>query len=162
MSAGPASQRDAITEWIALAPLLDVVTVNVHAERSIDRTPNSVAIRLQYQPVERNRHGDHLLLRYAHRAVFFTDDIEASNAAQSSNEGAIIGRVKAVHVASFDVGSAPIIDDAALEAFADGDAYFIVYPYVRETLRRLSDQVGLPPVILPILQRSFEQAADSE
>lgn len=98
-----------------------------------------------------------MLFRYAHRATLCpeseTPELDAEVLITAA-EPDVLGRVEASHAVVMRVADSEPVDADALSAFAEADGYFLAYPYVRQTLQQLADQVSLPPVVLPLLTRA--------
>lgn len=57
------------------------------------------------------------------------------------------------HVAEFSAEPDLVVEDADLAAWIQTNAYFLVYPYVRQSLTALTAALGLPPLVLGYLRR---------
>lgn len=151
-----AADREAVLTLLSQLSLDSIDTEFVAAEKCVDAIPDAIAIGLENQPAKIEHRSGRLVLRYAHRATYFPEGLlpPPETPKQPVDEEARVGRVEAVHVVTWRCADPLSVDDATLAAFAEADAYFMVYPYVRQTLQSLSEQVSLPPVILPLLNRA--------
>lgn len=71
------------------------------------------------------------------------------------------------HIVAFQVLQELEVSAAAVGAFIETNAYFIAYPYVRQSITQLTGALGLPPVVLGFMKREEwpfqeEQASDQE
>lgn len=67
-----------------------------------------------------------------------------------TNTGVVI---KLAHVAEFQVQKDLQVNSAAIAAFIDTNAYFVIYPYVRQIVTSVTAELGLIPVVLDYMQR---------
>ena len=61
--------------------------------------------------------------------------------------------VSIAHVISFEIEQDIEVSNASLSAWIEGNVYFMVYPYVRESLASLTTRMGLPPLTIDYLPR---------
>lgn len=57
------------------------------------------------------------------------------------------------HVLTFQITEDLDTTQATLAAWAQTNAYFMVYPYVRQTFTALTSSMGMPPVVLGYMSR---------
>ncbi|MFL4473771.1 hypothetical protein ACIPVK_07235 [Paeniglutamicibacter sp. MACA_103] len=57
------------------------------------------------------------------------------------------------HIVAFKVLQELETSEAAIGAFIETNAYFIAYPYVRQSITQLTAALGLPPVVLGFMKR---------
>ncbi len=151
--------RQVIADWLPYVQLVDVATVQVAAQRHAESLPDDVTVRLECKPSRVDRGDDRVLMWYKHRATFFPTAAADPDSDPTVSDSAPLGRVETCHFVTFTTKGAPAIDDESLRAFAEADAYFVAYPYVREALQHLATQVGLPPLVLPMLPRDLADDA---
>lgn len=141
-------ERRAVAAFVDHLRLDAIDTISVHAQRCVESMPTQVAIDLEHQPAQVEHDGQRVLIRYAHRATFFPDAEvhgQGVETPQGGSELSILGRVEASHLVVISVADSEPLDADTLHAFAEADGYFIAYPYVRQTLQHLAEQVSLPP-----------------
>lgn len=146
-----------VAEFLSRATLQAVEAVFVSAERMEPSCPADLVVSLEHQEAVTSVENGQGLIRYAHRATFTHERPEPHNGRTPTTEEAspgTVGRVEVHHVVVFSVEDVQHSDAAALAAFAEADGYFMAYPYIRESLQRLAASVSLPPVTLPMLQRT--------
>ncbi|WCI08115.1 hypothetical protein PJ267_16825 [Arthrobacter sp. OVS8] len=69
------------------------------------------------------------------------------------------------HIVAFQVRSELDVSAAAVGAFIETNAYFIAYPYVRQSITQLTGSLGLPPVVLGFMKRDewpFHEEASAD
>lgn len=69
------------------------------------------------------------------------------------------------HIVVFKVLQDLEISAAAVGAFIETNAYFIAYPYVRQSITQLTAALGLPPVVLGFMKRDewpFQEEQDGD
>lgn len=67
------------------------------------------------------------------------------------------------HIVAFKVLQELEVSAAAIGAFIETNAYFIAYPYVRQSITQLTAALGLPPVVLGFMKRDewpFQEEQD--
>ncbi len=153
--------REDMAALLAALELESITTVSVHGERRVQGLPDEVAIRIQQQRPTVDQVVDakenRVLIRYAHRATFFPGaepPVNGENEPEVDDEQAL-GLVEVAHVAAWRSSASEPHDEATLQALAEADAYFVVYPYVRQALQHVAEQVQLPPLVLPVLNRDI-------
>jgi preprotein translocase subunit SecB len=67
-------------------------------------------------------------------------------------------RMESTHEAFFSVPEDKNFSDIELEAYGRITVFFMVFPYIRETLQGLTVNAGLPPVLLKPLKLTFSAA----
>jgi preprotein translocase subunit SecB len=67
-------------------------------------------------------------------------------------------RMESTHEAFFSVPDGSDVDESDLEAFGRITVFFMVFPYIRETLQGLTVNAGLPAVLLKPLKLTFSAA----
>ncbi len=85
---------------------------------------------------------EQLLVRIEHEVKIAADE----SLEESSN-------LTVAHVIAFAVTDEINVTLDALSAWIESNVYFMVYPYVRETLASLTTRMGLPPLTLNYLPR---------
>ncbi|WJH26708.1 hypothetical protein [Pseudarthrobacter defluvii] len=58
------------------------------------------------------------------------------------------------HIVAFKVLQELEVSADAIGAFIETNAYFIAYPYVRQSITQLTAALGLPPVVLGFMKRN--------
>ena len=139
--------HEAVAELLAHLEVSSVAALELTAERRAEQLPEDVAVRLEARPAHTEVGDGRVRLRYTHRATFW------AVADDDDGEGACLGLVTCCHEVVFSVSPGARVDEVALRQFAEADGYFMAFPYVRQALQRLAEDVGLPPVVLPVLRR---------
>ncbi|UUL75722.1 hypothetical protein NG819_16315 [Pseudarthrobacter sp. Fe7] len=85
---------------------------------------------------------DVLMVRLEHKVSCFTADEPES----ATN-------VHMQHIVAFQVLHELEVSAAAIGAFIETNAYFIAYPYVRQSITQFTAALGLPPVVLGFMKR---------
>lgn len=152
-------QRELVAELVGHLTLDSVQLVAAHAERWSREIPEGVDIRLQELKPRVEQANGRIEIRYAHRARFFPsgDEPESDESPRNRSETPGehgLGQVEVRHVVTWRSDTATEHDADVLQAFAEADAYFMAYPYVRQALQQQAEQVQLPPLVLPVLGRS--------
>lgn len=113
-------------------------------------TVTSTRIKPEFGITEDNR----LLVKFDHEVICQdSDDLEGEPATT----------IRTTHMLVLGVNAPVKATPAALLAFADTNAYFIVYPYFRQFLTSLTSDLGFPPVVLGYIRRDdfeFQQLED--
>ncbi len=83
-----------------------------------------------------------LMIRLEHRVSCFTEA-----------EPDLTTDLNLHHIVVFKVLQDIEVSAAAVGAFIETNAYFIAYPYVRQSITQLTAALGLPPVVLGFMKR---------
>lgn len=73
--------------------------------------------------------------------------------------------IQASHVVAFSVNEPLEVNSATISAWIETNAYFIVYPYVRQFFTQMTATLGLPPLVLGYMKRDqwpFSDEAQGE
>jgi hypothetical protein len=86
--------------------------------------------------------SDILMVRLEHKVSCFTKDEPESATTLHLH-----------HIVAFQVLQELEVSAASVGAFIETNAYFIAYPYVRQSITQLTAALGLPPVVLGFMKR---------
>lgn len=136
MSQAPLTAQDIIEK----THLRDVRLINLNANVEM-LTPSDLDVNFEVGEVNVARDGNDMFVRFEHKATFV--DGNGEQAAQ----------VELAHVARFSSDVDLELNDDAVGGWVFGNVYFMIYPYVRESLQNVCLRVGLPAVVLGYLKR---------
>lgn len=105
-------------------------------------------------PAFRTKRGDLQILLPAQ--VSYTSENPESNEDSDSTDSDEIARISMVFRIELDLDPlvAPeCIDTEIMSGFVDSNVIFMVYPYVRSTVQRISGEMPFPNTVLPYLRR---------
>lgn len=68
--------------------------------------------------------------------------------------GSVIATVSAAFVVEFELAPGPELEVDTVTTYLRTNAFFFAFPYIREALHGGALRVGMPPVLLPFLDRS--------
>lgn len=140
-----------------------------HLEAHLDRQP-SQGVMLSYEwdsslTFGRVPESSALLVRGEYDLSIY--EAPEGNRHNGKNEhapedAALVGTIKFVLASLYQLhlpeeDNPPFTDDE-LEAFAETTAQFAMYPFARELVRDLTSRLSLPPLTLPMLKTTLQEA----
>jgi hypothetical protein len=127
----------------------DVRIARVSGEVLTDQFGETEHVRVESQTPRYLLEPDRLATRFDHTFHF----CEAT--------GEVFARIDVGLVLEFELlPSDARVDDDAIAAFIEKNAFFIAYPYIRETVQATSTRLGIGPAVLGILRRSESRPRD--
>ncbi len=130
---------EAVVHVVTGTEIRDVRLVRVDAEVNVVAAELSVEFRAGTARV--NKNDDEITVTFEHIAEFTTPHGEPA------------ARVMLGHAARFSYQEGLEVDEEILGQWIFGNVYFMVYPYIRESLQDTCLRLGLPAVVLGYLKR---------
>lgn len=142
---------DGVREIIRLTQLVNVRTMSVQARNERNSWPGSVQVRVAALTAEVNSVPGRIQASFMHEVTYTAEPEELTDQSDSTSA---LATISCTHVLEFktdrdlDWGA---IDSEVKEEWLRRVAYFIVYPYVRETIQRSGLELGIPVLVLGYL-----------
>ncbi|MHB1010157.1 MAG: hypothetical protein ACYC1E_13150 [Propionibacteriaceae bacterium] len=105
-----------------------------------------------------------LFVRLASTVRYFKAESETDSPVeepidQPEREPAELGRLVVAHTAELELeGDPEAVTREQIDELVEMNLMFIMFPYVRATVHRLSSDLQLPPIVLPYLRRNVGPA----
>lgn len=113
---------------------------------SVGFVPKSASVAVHRKVPEFSTNDDDLLMvKFGHEITFRGSEDEETQEAL---------KLDVAHLLVLRLTQPVTATPAALLAYADTNAYFMVYPYLRQVVTEITSQVGMEPVVLGYLRRS--------
>ncbi|MBF6297515.1 hypothetical protein IU459_08155 [Nocardia amamiensis] len=134
---------------VARTEIRDVLAVRLAAEVHAVELPDEANVSLSIsEPQYTFRRGE-LLIRVTHNVDFARP---AAAEDQSPGEDVKFAEIHVTHVAVLEVdGDDP--DPSEVDRLFVENTIFMIHPYARAAIQRLTAEVGLPPLTLPYMRR---------
>lgn len=152
------------TPLIARTQLRDVRLVAVEARNNEQASPNAV-VEVAMEDWSYRAEAGKLFVRLVTTVRYNqpgpdaqtpSGEGEASPEAGPEAGPAELGRIVVAHTADFDLAGDPAaITSEQVDELIAANLLFIIFPYVRATVHRLSADLMLPPTVLPYLRRNL-------
>jgi preprotein translocase subunit SecB len=134
---------DALRAFHEMLRLKDIRTVRYCASLVMDEPDEVERVMLRIHP-PRYRLDDH---RFDCRFDFRLELMNADDSAIGNMEVELSSQFDSDHEITG-------VKDETIGAYIDSNVFFIIYPYFREAIQSLSLRLGLPPIILAIIDRA--------
>ncbi len=117
-----------------------IKVTQLHASLETDAVPDEVNAEFSVADINVQGAEHYVRVSVAHAARFFTAE-------------ETVAHISFVHSAHFKYRADEPPTRPVLEAWVKENVYFMIYPYVRETLQSACGQLGLPAMVLGYLNR---------
>lgn len=121
--------------------LLDIRLRKCSAELHFDAPVDFDAVRLNFGTTLFRVVEDQLECRFDLTATLVDEEDD------------LVATVETSHVAAFGVSSPEDLDEDVVPTFMDTNVFFMVYPYIRQSVYELTSSIGMGPVLLGVLGR---------
>jgi hypothetical protein len=138
---------------VARTELLDIRVQKISGE-VLRNPPDEMEVRVADTPPRYTIQESKILAIFSHRIEYFETD--------SDDEAEVVGSVEVAHLVELDLQGEGIPSADSVAVLLADSILFLVYPYVRAALQRISVEFGLPPVLLPYLRREPPRAQNSD
>jgi hypothetical protein len=145
----PDSVADSQVPLVSRTEICDIRAVQLSAEVYVIDLPDQISATVNVSDLEYAVHDRRLSVRVAHKVDFRTASPDMDTL---SRMGGKLAEIQVAHVAELSIdGNAP--DPSEVDDLFKSNTIFMIHPYVRSAIHRLTVEVGLPSVVLPYLRR---------
>lgn len=145
---------------VSVTDIRDIQMITLEARAPEDRD-EELKVQLQIGNSEfKAQHGE-LLIRISARVDFFDassreNDHDPGGDQLDPTEVNPVAFIKATYLIQLDL--APHVDPIFISVekvndLVEGNIIFMLYPYIRSTVHRLSGEMPFPPVVIPYMRR---------
>lgn len=145
---------------VSATEIRDIQMVALEARAPEDRSEEQ-KVQLKIGKSEFKAHEGELLIRISARVEYFdvfTSEIDhhSSDEQLDTTDDDPVASIDATYLIQLDLDSR--IDPTSISAdkvndLVEGNIIFMLYPYIRSTVHRLSGEMPFPPIVLPYMRR---------
>ncbi len=101
------------------------------------------------------------------KIVFMIEGVSQKDIIGKDNQvikkkGEALFTISASYVVTYTVNNLNLLNKEAIEYFGTQNAYFNVYPYLREFITNISQRMNLNPVVIPLLKLNKQLVQSKE
>lgn len=142
-----------IEDLVERTELLDIRVQKIAGE-VFRNPPDEMEVRVADTLPRYTIQESKILAIFSHRVEYFEEN--------AAGETEAVGNVEVSHLVELDLQGEGTPSSESVTVLLADSILFLVYPYVRAALQRISIEFGLPPVLLPYLRREPPRALASD
>jgi hypothetical protein len=134
-----------ITSLIERTTLIEIRLVHYEGHLEIDLVRPTDSVKVHGEPPRYRSDTESIGCRFRHRVELRGGDNDSAHAT-----------VEIEHLITFALESGPPPSEDAISEWIDRNVFFMLYPYLRESVQSMTLRLGLDPVVLGVLERHAE------